>query len=575
MPMCLVSLRKQTMTQNSQTEIFRRRLAVAQGRKPADCIYRGAFVLNVFTGRAEPQEIAVADGYIAAVGFGFKGQETVDLGGACVIPGLIDVHVHIESSHLAPAAFGAAVLSHGTTAVVADPHEIANVLGEEGLSFMLEEAKKSPCDIRFVLPSTVPASPHETSASVLDAETTSVWLRDHPELLGLGELMDVPGILSASDGPLAKIAAASGRALDGHFPGGTGLALQAYAGLGISSDHEATTAAEAREKIALGIRIFIREGSGARNLEALLPAVTDETWPMFCFCADDLCSSDLVAHGDVIHAIRRAVSLGLDPVRAVQIGSINAARHYGLVGRGAIAPGYRADFVAVDDFRGFSVRAVVKNGEVFRGGAEGRDLAAGTVRLPDLSAFRFPDPPAGAKKARLLRVLPTELTTPEDHCSIADIPSRDVARLAVIERHGKNGNIAYALAEGTGLKRGAVALTISHDSHNLVVLGATDADMRAAALLAAGQGGGVAVVENGQVLASMPLPVAGLMSGRTAEETAALEHAVLEALRGLGVTLPSPLTTFSFLALPVIPELKLTDRGLFDVRTSSFVPIYF
>lgn len=563
------------MTQKSPTELFRRRLAVAQGLEPADRIFKGAFVLNVFTGRAEPQEIAVADGFIAAVGFGLKGRETVDLGGACVIPGLIDAHVHIESSHLVPGAFGAAVLSHGTTTVIADPHEIANVLGEEGLAFMLSDAERSPCDIRFVLPSTVPASPFETSASLLDADTTARWLRDHPELLGLGELMDVPGILAASDGPLAKIASASGRVLDGHFPGGTGLALQAYAGLGISSDHEATTAAEAREKIALGIRVFIREGSGARNLEALLPAVTDETWPMFCFCADDLCSSDLVAHGDVIHAIRRAVSLGLDPVRAVQIGSINAARHYGLADRGAIAPGCRADFVAVDDFRDFAVRAVVKNGDVYRGCAEERNLAAGTVRLPDLTSFRFPEPPAGAKKARLLRVLPTELTTPEDYCSIADLPSRDVAKLSVIERHGKNGNIAYALAEGTGLRRGAVALTMSHDSHNLVVLGATDADMRAAALVAAGQGGGVAVVENGSVLAALPLPVAGLMSGRTADESAALERKVLEALRGLGVSLPSPLTTLSFLALPVIPELKLTDQGLFDVRTGKFVMVYF
>ncbi len=557
-----------------QREKLQRRLNIAKGAAPADLVLRHGRLVNVFSGLIEEKDIAIAGTTIAGVGQYESGRQVVDLGGKYVLPGLIDAHIHVESSHLTPSSFGDAALAHGTTSVIADPHEIANVLGTPGLEFMFQDALASPLDIFFMLPSAVPATAQETAGAEINAATVESLFAGPMPFWGLGEVMNAPGVIQGDPEVLDKIIAASGRVLDGHYPGGTGLNLNAYCSVGINSDHESVSLAEAQEKLALGMTVFIREGSSARNLAALLPLVNDDNWPCFCFCADDLSAAALNSQGDILPMIRRAVALGLSPQRAVQIATINPARHYGLRKRGAVAPGYWADLVIVEDLQDFNLAAVYKNGQAYTGNYQAQAITLGNVTLPDLSGLDFPQL-AGHEFARVIKVLPTEIITPEKIYPVSQLPAYDIAKLMILERHGKNGNQAFGLVEGSGLKRGAIASTIAHDSHNLLVLGQEPKEMALAAQALADQGGGAVVTLDGQVLARMPLPVAGLMTGQTASATAKAEEELSAAARRLGLTLPAPLMTLSFLALPVIPQLKLTDKGLFDVEKFTFVPLYF
>ena len=474
------------------------------------------------------------------------------------LPAFIDAHVHVESSHLTPARFGRLIAAQGTLTAVCDPHEIVNVMGEAGLGFMLEDAKGSPADLRFTLPSCVPATPFETSGAALSAADTARLFATHPGLIALGEMMNVPGVLSGDAEVLGKIAAAkaAGRPIDGHFPGGCGEALVRYAAAGVSSDHESLTAAEAREKVAAGITVFIREGSAAKNLADLLPAVDDSNWERFCFCTDDISARDLLSSGGIVNCIRKAVALGMDPERAVALATVNPARHYGLTPS-------ESDYVVVEDLVSFKIVRVMKDDRPLPTTVPppGNDAGTGTIRLPDLShhVFRAPAPKNGLLD--VIGVNDGSLVT--DHLRRDPSDTRDLALLTVVERHGRNGNIASAWTARTGLHRGAIASTVAHDHHNLIVLGNNPDDIRLAATHLADLGGGQCVVMDGRILADLPLPVAGLMSREPAERVAAELTGLLAASRETGCTLADPFATLSFLALPVIPALKLTDRGLF------------
>ena len=474
------------------------------------------------------------------------------------LPAFVDAHVHVESSHLTPARFGRLLAAQGTLTAICDPHEIVNVMGEAGLDFMLADAKRSPADLRFALPSCVPATPFETSGAALSAADTARLFAAHPELIALGEMMNVPGVLADDPGVLGKITAAkaAGKRIDGHCPGLRGAALSRYAASGISSDHEALTADEALEKVAAGLTVFIREGSAARNLADLLPAVNDGNWEHFCFCTDDISAADLLASGGIVNCIRTAVRLGMDPERAVALATVNPARHYGLTLSDR-------NYVVVRDLADFEIVRVVKNGRPLETSDETDDtpFAVNTVHLPDLSrhVFRAPAPKDG--QLDVIGVIDGSLIT--EHLRRDPSDTGDLTLLTVIERHGRNGNIASAWTAQTGVRRGAIATTIAHDHHNLLVLGNDADDIRAAAAHLASLGGGQCVVLDGKVLADLPLPIAGLMSARPAADVAAQIRALNAAARQTGCTLSDPFATLSFLALPVIPALKLTDQGLF------------
>ncbi len=558
---------------------------VARGLAPADMLFRGARVLNVFTGEILKQSVAVKDGIIAGVGDYELAGEIFDLTGKYLIPGLIDAHIHIESTMLTPPAFAAAVVPRGVTAVVADPHEIANVAGLGGLQYMMDSSRGLPLDIYYMIPSCVPATALETAGAVMGPEEVREGFRRNPGAPGLAEMMNFPGVCFKEPQVMKKIALArrTGCLLDGHAPLLAGRDLNAYIGAGITTDHECTALEEALEKLRLGMKVIIREGSAARNLSALLPVITEKNYPSIMFCCDDRSPADLLAAGEIDHVLRRAVSLGLDPVTAVRLATINPARHYNLRGMGAVAPGYRADLAVMDDLRDFRADLVFKGGRlVARDGklisALPRDVekeAPGSVILPDLHGRLDWQAPAGNSRARVIEVIPGQIITsqalaPASRLTVAN----DILRLAVVERHGQNGNVATGFVRGFGLKSGALASTVAHDSHNLILVGTNPPDMELAAKATAAMGGGLAVVSRGKVLATLPLPVAGLMSDLDAVTVAGQHEKVEQAAAQIGCTLPAPFMTMSFLALPVIPELKITDRGLVDVNKFAFVDLW-
>ncbi len=557
-------------------------LAVARGDAPADLLLTGCQLVNVLTREIYPAEIAIQGGRIAGVSEQpgvYSARETMDVGGDFVAPGFIDAHVHIESSLMLPAEYANAVLPHGTIAVVSDPHEIANVHGLDGIRFMLRASEGLPLHVFVMLSSCVPATHMETSGARLSADDLATLL-DEPRVLGIAEMMNYPGVVSASDDMAAKalLGHTNRIRVDGHAPLVRGLTLQAYAAAGVSSDHESVAAAETLDKLRAGVQVLIREGSTAKNLDAILPIVNERTARFCSWATDDKQPDDLETQGHIDHNIRKAVAQGLDPILALQMASINTARHYGLNDLGAIAPGYHADIVTFRDLKNIRPTRTFAAGKLVA--LDGQTLSPVRNRVqppPNNMTASFVtersfEIVAGGKQARVIRVLPEQIVTKaevtepkvEEGRVIADV-RRDLLKIAVVERHSGTCHVGVALVTGMGLKKGALASSIAHDSHNVVVVGTNDADMMLAARTVNDMQGGIAAVMDGTVLAQLPLPVAGLMSDKPHAVVREGLLKLLAAARELGCPLANPYMQMAFLALPVIPELKLTDLGLVDV----------
>ncbi len=562
-------------------------IAVARGEAPADLLLHNARVVNVFAGEIEDTAIAIAGSRIAGLG-DYDARTVVDLQGKYVCPGLIDAHVHIESAMVPPYEFARAVLPHGVTTVVTDPHEIANVLGVEGIAYMLEASQHTPLSVFVMASSCVPATRLETSGATL-RWSDLVRFKGHERVLGLAEVMDYPGVVGGDEAVLDKLRAFSDGRMDGHAPGLTGRDLQAYVAAGMGSDHECTTLAEAREKLRLGMYVMIREASNARNLQALLPLVTPKTARRVLFATDDRLPHDLLAEGSIDHLLRLAIREGLDPITAIQIATLNAAEYFGMWDRGAIGPGKRADLVVFNSLAELEIEAVYCGGRLV---ARDGQLIPDEHRLlpPPLRNtmnvdwsqvdLRLPAPP-GRGMLRVIGVVPGQIVTREeldrarieDGLVVAD-PARDILKLAVIERHHATGNVGLGFVRGLKLARGALASSVAHDAHNIIVAGTNDDDMLAAARAVAAMQGGFVVVEQGRVLAQVPLPIAGLMSDQPIEELRDEMAQLDRQVKALGCDLDAPFMALSFLALPVIPDLKLTDKGLVDVRRFGFVDLW-
>ncbi|MBN1121958.1 MAG: adenine deaminase [Anaerolineae bacterium] len=562
------------------------RIKIARGDAPADLLLKNANLVNVFTGEVYQTDIAISGSTIVGLGDGYEAAETIDLKGKFVAPGYIDAHVHIESSMCIPSEFAGAILPHGVTSVVTDPHEIANVQGIEGIQFMLDESEGIPLSVFVMVSSCVPATHMESAGAALEAADIAP-LRDHPRVIGLAEVMNFPGVIFGDPGVMAKLDAFEGKVIDGHSPGLAGKQLNAYVAAGIMSDHECTTPDEALEKLRLGMTILIRQATNAQNLLNLLPAVTPENAHRFCFCTDDRQPSDLIDDGSIDHIVRMAIDAGLDPVRAIQMGTINTAQYFGLDDRGAIVPGRRADLFVFSDLQKPVPEIVYAGGEVVA--RDGRMTAKKAQKLAThivntmhvkWEAVDFAIP-AGGSHAHVIGSIPNQVFTENrvegvkvvDGMAVTDV-ERDVLKMAVIERHRATGNIGLGFIQGIGLKHGAIAGTVAHDHHNLVVIGADDRSMMAAAKAVDAMGGGLVVVDGDLVLAKLPLPVGGLMSDQPVVEVRQEMDVLLEAAGQLGSPLHDPFMAMSFMALEVIPSLKLTDVGLVDVDQFKVVELF-
>ncbi|UCF20065.1 MAG: adenine deaminase [Gemmatimonadota bacterium] len=563
----------------------RRLVEVARGDAPADTLLKSARLVNVRSAEIHDADIAIYEGRIA--GFGdYKAQEVIDLGDQYVCPGLIDAHVHIESSMVTVPEFARAVVPRGTTAVVTDPHEIANVLGIPGVRYMIASSEGLPLQVFVMASSCVPATEMETSGARLEAADLES-LFQHPRVIGLAEVMNFPGVFLGLPDVLAKIEAAAGRPVDGHAPGLTGLPLNAYAAAGVGSDHECTELEEAREKLRRGMHVFIREGTTARNLRTLLPLVTEQNAANCSFCTDDRHPEDLLEEGHIDALVRLAVAEGLAPLTAIQMATINTANYFGLGGLGMVAPGYRADLLVTDSLSELRARKVICGGRVvaedgtYLGPRPSAPMPPGSGVWVNWDQLDLTVRAHGRSRGRVIEAVPEQIVTGqsveelkvEGGAAVAD-PERDLLKIAVIERHRGTGNVGLGFVRGFGLKRGAIASSVAHDNHNIVVVGASDCDMVSAARNVGAHGGGQCVVADGQVLAAVPLPIAGLMSDLPLEDVRDRVAAMGAAARDLGCILPDPLMTMSFLALAVIPELKITDLGLVDVVAFQRVPLF-
>lgn len=565
------------------------RIAAARGDIPADRILKNAQLVNVLTGEIHPADIVIHGDTIIALDGDYQARQAVDLNGAFVLPGFIDAHVHIESSLCTPPEFTRTVAARGVTSVIIDPHEIANVLGLDGIRFMIERGADTPINVFVMASSCVPATHMETSGATLHAEDLASLL-DDPHVLGLAEMMNYPGVIYGDEDTLDKLTAFAGRVLDGHSPGVVGKALNAYVAAGIMSDHECVTPEDARERLRRGMTVFIREGTTTRNLRPLLPVVTPANHGQICFCTDDRTPASLIDEGSIDYMVRTAIAEGIDPVTAIRMGTINTARYFRLYDRGAVALGRKADLIIARDLRDLHAEQVYCNGELI---AERGAVRAGRTALvprpvaPSMNVgtaphFDFTIPaPAGKTRIHVIGGLPDQVVTDHrildarivDGQAVAD-PDRDILKMAVIERHTASGRIAKGFISGYGLKRGALAGTVAHDHHNLVVIGVDDASMETAARAVIALGGGIAAADGDQVLGTLPLPVAGLMSEAPIEEVRREYDALVAIAQSMGSEHPDPLMGMSFMALEVIPSLKLTDVGLVDVEQFKLIALF-
>jgi adenine deaminase len=545
-----------------------RRLAVARGDEPADVVVRGGRVLSVFTREWLETDIAIADGWIAGLG-DYAGRDVVDASGRYVVPGFLDAHMHLESTKLLPDEFARLVLPLGTTAVVLDPHELANVLGTDGVHWLLDACDGLPLDFYFMASSSIPASQFESPRRPLKSGDLESLLRRR-RVLGLAEMMNFPGVVNADPNELEKLRLAEGVQIDGHAPGVLGKALNAYVAAGIRSDHEALTADEGRERLRNGMWLLIREASMARNLQALLPLVKEFGTNRIAFCTDDRDPEDIAENGHINGMVREAVASGVAPEDAVVLATLNPATWHRLWHLGAVAPGYQADLLILPDLERFDPELTLKAGrpvdeipepdvpEWVKHSVRNRPVTADDFRIP-----------LGGGRVRVIGLVPDQVVTE----SLEEEPSDDLTKIAVVERHLGTGRIGRGFVGGSGLRRGALASTVAHDAHNIIVVGIGEEDMAQAVTRLGEIGGGIVVVDGGEVKAELPLPVAGLLADAPLQEVIAKSLACNDAARALGWSGATPFLTLSFLGLSVIPSLKITDRGLVDVDRFEIVPL--
>ena len=561
------------------------KLGVARGETPAEFLFKNAQLINVFSGEIHRANVAVDDGRV--IGFGdYDAKEVIDLEGAYLAPSLIDGHFHVESTMVTIPEFVRAVVPHGTGAMVIDPHEYANVLGMDGIRYVLESSRNLPIDFFIMLPSCVPATHLETAGARFTADDLAFMMADD-RIAGVAELMNYPGVFLGHETELAKIEAGRGKVIDGHAPGLRGKNLNAYALAGVRSDHESTELEEAREKLRLGMHLLIREGSTERNLEHIIALVTPQNAANCSFATDDKLPGDLVSEGHIDHSIRKAIAHGVAPLTAIQMGTINTARYYRLKNHGAIAPRFWADFIVFDDLTAFQIKRVYKkgalvaeNGKYLGAARPATDQPRSTMNL----RYRARDLEAPATKAeniRVIEIVPHQIVTKEilatpqllDGQIVSDL-ERDILKLVVVERHRATGNVGVGFVRGFGLKRGALGSTVAHDAHNVVVVGASDADIVAAIQALETMRGGQVAVADGKIEAALPLPIAGLVSDQPLESVIEKIVELKEAATRLGCALDAPFMSLSFLSLSPIPALKLTDQGLVDavnLRRTSLI----
>ncbi len=570
-------------------DTFKKRILAARREIPSDLVLKGGNVVNVFSGRVTKSDVAICDGVIAGVGPEYHGKEEVDVKGKWVAPGLIDGHIHVESSMLIPSELARALIIHGTTTIVSDPHEIANVHGIDGIRFMIKNSESIPFDLYFMAPSCVPATHLETSGAELKASDLA-GLKNEPRILGLAEVMNFPGVLAGDDQLLEKIRVFEDQVIDGHSPLLTGYDLQAYLSVGIGSDHECMKPEEALEKMEAGMMVMIREGSSARNLKDLLPLVNERNERRFCFVSDDLHAEDIQARGHLDFVLQKSVQLGLDPITALRLVTINPANYFRLHKKGALAPGWQADIVVLQDLSTFEIDAVYKNGtpvvqkgELVNFPDVSMDSSTNLIHsmnMAEINPESFAIPHAGGT-ARVINLIPNQIATVLSRESVqtdqgrvrSDI-TKDLLKLAVVERHRGSGNIGLGLVRGFALKRGAIASSVAHDSHNIIAVGVDDDAICGAVQSVNEMGGGIAVFAENRLVASVPLTIGGLMSENPLQQVVEELKKAKNTARELGCIIHDPFMALSFLALPVIPELKLTDRGLVDVNRFEIVPLF-
>ena len=573
-----------------EKEQLKKLIATAGGRRKADLVIKNCKIVDVFAGKIIDGDIAVSDGQIAGIGK-YDGEKIVDAQGRYALPGLIDSHIHIESSYVSPEELGRLVVPHGTGTIIADPHEIVNVCGIQGLDYMMAAAENTALDIKFMLPSCVPATPFEHAGDTIDAKKMEEPIT-RENILGLGEFMNYPGIINLDDDSMDKLMVAkrAGKLIDGHSPGVKGYDLAAYASARIQGDHECATVEDMEERISLGMYVLLRQGSACHDLRKLVKGVTVENSRRCRLCADDRQPKSISEEGHIDNRLRMCVEEGLDPITAIRMATLNAAECFRLYDRGAIAPGYRADVVLVDDLTAFRVNKVWLNGKLvaedgkylpeFR--RQSIDAVQSSVHLKDFSKEKF-RVALKSNRVHTVEILPGGVVTKksvdtvklDQNGEFVFDPEKDIVKMAVVERHKMTGNVACGFLKGYGIKRGAVALSVAHDSHNIIVTGVNDDEMEFAVRELEKMGGGIILVNDCKVVESMPMPIAGLMSDRSGEwvdeKLTALHEKAYSALGISGSV--EPLMTLCFMSLPVIPEVKLTDIGLFDVTSFSFIPL--